>query len=66
MQFAFKGFRKMYKEIFIFSGYLFLNSITDQITNSTDSIILSAVKGTAAVAVYTVGANLKHIFSSFL
>lgn len=66
LQFAFKGFRKdVIKEIFIFSGYLFLNSITDQITNSTDSIILSAVKGTAAVAVYTVGANFKTYFQQF-
>ena len=66
LQFAFKGFRKdVMIEIFIFSGYLFLNSITDQITNSTDSIILSAVKGTAAVAVYTVGASFKSYFQQF-
>lgn len=66
LQFVFNGFRKdVIIEIFIFSGYLFLNSITDQITGSTDSIILSAVKGTVAVAVYTVGANFKAYFQQF-
>ena len=66
LQFAFKGFRKdVITEIFIFSGNLFLNSITDQITGSTDSVILSAVKGTAAVAVYTIGANFKGYFQQF-
>ena len=66
LQFAFNGFRKdVMLQIFTFSGYLFLNSITDQITGSTDSIILSATKGTAAVAVYTIGANFKSYFQQF-
>lgn len=66
LEFSFCGFDKgVMREIFIFSGYLFLNSITDQITFSTDNIILSAVKGTAAVAVYTVGANFKNYFQQF-
>lgn len=66
LEFSFKGFDKnVLKEIFIFSGFLFLNSITDQITFSTDNIVLSAVKGTSAVAVYTVGANFKGYFQQF-
>lgn len=66
MEFSFRGFRKdVLKEIFVFSGFLFLNSITDQITFSTDNIVLSAVKGTGAVAVYTVGANFKNYFQQF-
>ena len=63
---TFKGIRMEYvKDIFIFSSFLFLNTITDQITNSTDSIILGAVSGTTAVAVYTVGANFRTYFLSF-
>lgn len=63
MEFSFKGVQKdVMKEIFVFSGYMFLNSITDQITFSTDTIILSAIKGTSAVAIYTVGANFKNYF----
>lgn len=66
LKFIFHGFRKdVMKEIFIFSGYLFLNSITDTITFSTDSMILSSVKGSVSVAVYTVGANFKVYFQNF-
>lgn len=63
---SFKGFRKdVLKEIFIFSGFLFLNTITDQITFSTDNIVLSAAKGTGAVAVYTIGSQFKNYFQQF-
>lgn len=66
LEFSFKGFRKdVLKEIFVFSGFLFLNSITDQITFSTDNIVLSAVKGTNTVAIYTVGAQFKNYFQQF-
>lgn len=63
---SFKGFqKKKFKELFVFSGFLFLNSITDQITFSTDNIVLSAVKGTSAVAIYTVGSSFKVYFQNF-
>lgn len=63
---SFFGFQKdAFLEIFAFSGFLFLNSITDQITFSTDSVILSSVKGTAAVAVYNVGSSFKVYFQNF-
>lgn len=66
LQFSFRNldFGKL-KEVFVFSSFLFLNSVTDQITFSTDNIILSSVKGTTAVAVYTVGANFKGYFQNF-
>lgn len=64
--FIFRGFDKsLFKEIFVFSGFLFLNSITDQITFSTDNVILSALKGTTVVAVYSVGSNFKTYFQNF-
>lgn len=66
MQFSFSGFKKSeMKELFIFSGFLFLNSVTDQITFSTDNLILSAMKGTSAVAIYSVGSNFKIYFQNF-
>ena len=66
LQFRFKGFDiKELKELFVFSGFLFLNSITDQITFSTDNMVLSSVKGAAAVAVYSIGANFKTYFHTF-
>ena len=66
LRFGFHGFRKdILKEIFIFSSFLFLNSITDQITFSTDNIVLSAVKGTTVTAIYSVGAQFKNYFMNF-
>lgn len=66
MEFVFTGFQKeIIKEILVFSSFLFLNSITDQIVFSTDNIVLSAVKGTTAVAIYTIGANFKGYFHQF-
>lgn len=66
LKFCFRGFDwNVIKEIFIFSSFLFINSITDQITSSTDSVVLSAVKGTVSVAIYTVGASFVRYFSSF-
>ncbi len=62
-QVRFDGFKKeAIKEITLFSGFLFLNSITDQITWSTDNVVLGAMKGTTAVAVYNVGAQFKSYF----
>lgn len=66
LQFSFRGFRKsIFKELFIFSSFLFINSLTDQITFSTDNIVLSSVKGTVATAIYTVGATFKGYFQNF-
>lgn len=63
---SFRGFDKaVFKELFVFSGFLFLNSITEQITFSTDNVVLSAVHGTEAVAVYTVGSSFKNYFMNF-
>lgn len=63
---SFKGFNKSeFRALFVFSGYLMLNSITNQITFSTDNIILSSVSGTVAVAIYTIGASFKGYFQNF-
>lgn len=66
LRFSFRGLHwGEMKEVFAFSGFLFLNSITDQITFSTDSVILSAVHGPAIAAVYTVGSQFKTYFQQF-
>lgn len=60
---SFKGFKKdIIRDIFCFSGFLFLNTVTDQITFSTDGIILSATRGASSVAVYNIGATFKNYF----
>ena len=66
LKFSFRGFQfNIMKEIFWFSSFLFINSVTDQITSSTDQVILSAVKGAASVAVYTIGASFRLYFMNF-
>lgn len=66
MRFIFKEFdKKVFKEIFFFSSFLLLDSLTSLLTESTDSIILGACCGTAAVAIYTVGHNFKKYFLGF-
>lgn len=66
LRFSFRSFdRGLMKELFVFSGFLFLNSITEQITFSTDNVVLSSVKGPIIAAVYSVGANFKAYFLNF-
>lgn len=57
--------KSLLKSIFVFSGFLFLNSITDQLTFSTDNLILGIVSGSVVVAIYAVGSNFKNYFMSF-
>ena len=52
------------KDVFVFSGFLFINSITDQITNSTDTLLLGMFSGTSAVALYTIGYTFGRYFTS--
>lgn len=67
LRFSFRGLQwgKM-KPVFAFSGFLFLNAVTEQITFSTDNVILSAVSGPAVAAVYTVGAHFMGYFQNFV
>lgn len=57
--------RGLLKSIFVFSGFLFLNSITDQLTFTTDNIVLGVVSGSVAVAIYAVGSSFKGYFMTF-
>lgn len=66
MQYCFKNLDKsLIKGIFVFSSFLFLNTIADQITGSTDTLLLGSLAGTAAVAIYTVGTQFGNYFISF-
>lgn len=66
MQYCFKNLDKsLIKGIFVFSSFLFLNTIADQINGSTDTLLLGSLAGTAAVAIYTVGTQFGNYFMSF-
>ena len=53
------------KEISIYSFWIFLNAIMDNIYWSSGQIILGAMAGTAVVAVYAIAIQLQNIYMSF-
>ena len=63
------SFKKMnfslLKRIFVFSAFLALSQVIDQINWQTDKVILGKMINGAAVAIYTVGANLNGMYISF-
>ncbi len=52
------------KEVFAFSLYLLLSMIVDLVNWSVDKIVLGKLCGTAAVAVYTIGATINGYYKS--
>lgn len=66
MEFIFGGFDTgLLKEIWIFSSFIFLNMITDQINWNTDKFLLGTIKSTAATAVYAVASQLNTYYLQF-
>lgn len=66
MKFTFFCFEwELLKEILVFSSYLFLNQIIDQINWATDKFILGIYAGTKSVAVYAVAAQLNTYYLNF-
>lgn len=67
IKFIFKGFDfKLFKEIGIFTSFIFLNQIIDQINWSMDKILLGRICGTTSVAIYGVAANLNLMYKNLL
>lgn len=54
-----------FKEISIYSFWIFLNAIMDKIYWSTGQFILGAISGTIAVAIYSVAILLQQMFMTF-
>ena len=62
----FKGFdKKVLKEIFGFSFFIFLATIVDKINWQVDQFILGSVAGTVAVAIYAIASQINNIYLSF-
>ncbi|WP_455537611.1 lipopolysaccharide biosynthesis protein [Terrisporobacter sp.] len=53
------------KEISIFSSYIFLNMIVDQINWNVDRFLLGTYKGTSAVAIYGIGSQFNTYYMNF-
>ncbi len=63
VRFLFKGFRwDLFREMFAFTFFIFLNKIIDQINWSVDKFLLGRMIGTSAVAVYGVGSVLNNLY----
>ena len=56
IRFCFRGFQvSLLKEMWVFTFFIFINQIIDQINWSVDKFLLGRFAGTTAVAVYGVG-----------
>lgn len=66
LNFSFKKLEtNLLKEIILFSFFIFLNILVEQLYVNTDKIILGSVVGTAEVAVYTVAIIFLTYFIQF-
>lgn len=57
--------KTLLKEIFVYSLYIFLNIIVDQIYKNTDQIILGAVSGTIMVSIYSLANQISAMNTQF-
>jgi O-antigen/teichoic acid export membrane protein len=65
MRFLFKQFNfDLIKEITVFSSYIFINMIIDQINWNLDKFIIGRFRGTVGVAVYGLAAQLNTYYMS--
>lgn len=55
----------LFKEIFGYSFYVFLNMIVDKIYWSTDQLILGVVSGTTMVSIYAIGSQINAYYMQF-
>lgn len=66
MPFKFGKFEwKLLKEIWVFSFFIFLNLIIDQVNWNISKFLLGVYKGTASVAVYGIAAQINSYYIQF-
>lgn len=66
MEFCFRGMRwGVLKEVYVFSFFLFLNQIIDQINWHLDSLLLGRFWGTSEVAVYSLAGKINSLYITF-
>lgn len=65
-KFIFKDFEKgIFKSLFAYTAFIALNTLIDQINWNIDKLLLGRFKGTAEVAVYSVGYTLYQCYMMF-
>ena len=66
MRFIFRGFQfSLLKEMWIFTFFIFISQIIDQVNWSVDKFLLGRLIGTGAVAVYGVGGQINSMYLQF-
>lgn len=66
IRFEFKKFQAgLLKEMWVFTFFIFLNQIIDQVNWSVDKFLLGRFAGTTAVAVYGVGCQINTMYQQF-
>ncbi len=66
MRFSFSGFRfSLLKEMWIFTFFIFISQVIDQVNWSVDKLLLGRILGTGAVAVYGVGGQINSMYLQF-
>ena len=63
IRFSYRGLQfSLLKEMWVFTFFIFLNQIIDQINWNIDKVLLGRYSGTVAVAVYGIGAHINTIY----
>ena len=66
IKFKFKKFQAgLFREMWVFTFFIFLNQIIDQVNWSVDKFLLGRLSGTTAVAVYGVGGQINTMYQQF-
>lgn len=66
IKFCFENFQiGLLKEMWVFTFFIFLNQIIDQINWSVDKFLLGRFVGTTAVAVYGIGGQINSMYLEF-
>ena len=66
MRFSFRNFKlSLFREVAIFSLFLLLNQVIDQVNSNVDNFLLGIFQGSMAVAVYGVARQITTVFFSF-
>lgn len=65
-KFIFHGFEKgIFKNLFVYTAFIAVNMVIDQINWNIGKILLGRFNGTTAVAVFSVGYSLSNYYMSF-
>lgn len=65
-KFIFRDFEKgIFKSLFAYTAFIALNTVIDQINWNIDKLLLGRFKGTAEVALYSVGYTLYQMYMMF-